>query len=218
MNLNLGYTKEIIEEASKRGLLRNQLAYVLATTYWESGKTMKPVREAYYLEGKVKDVEAWRKRNLRYFPYYGRGFVQLTWDYNYKKADEKLKLNGTLIKNLDRALEPEIAKQTLVVGMIEGWFTGKKLSDYITLKKSDFVEARRIINGTDEAQTIADFAVEYNSALKKAGYGEEMPVEGPKSPVQPVQPIPAIETPEITEKPSTSFLGWLLRLLLGGKK
>lgn len=173
MNLNLGYTKEIIEEALKRGLLRNQLAYVLATAYWESGRSMKPVREAYYLAGKVKNVEGWRKRNLRYYPYYGRGFVQLTWDYNYKKADEKLGLGGTLIKNLDRALEPEIAKQTLIVGMIEGWFTGKKLSDYITLKKSDFLEARRIINGKDEANVIAKLAEEYDRDLKKLGYGEK---------------------------------------------
>lgn len=172
MNLNLGHTKDIIEEASKRGLLRNQLAYVLATAYWESGRTMKPVKEAYYLAGRIKDLEGWRKRNLRYFPHYGRGFVQLTWDYNYKKADIKLGLKGTLIKDLDRALEPEIAKQTLIVGMIEGWFTGKKLSDYVTLKKSDFLEARRIINGKDKASDIAKLAEEYDRDLKKAGYGE----------------------------------------------
>jgi hypothetical protein len=49
------------------------MAYVLATTQWETAQTFKPVREAFW-----KDEE-WRRVNLaRYYPYYGRGFVQLT--------------------------------------------------------------------------------------------------------------------------------------------
>ena len=53
-------------------------AYGLATAWWETNKTMQPVREAYWLS------EAWRKPNLRYYPHYGRGYVQLTW-----KGDDK---------------------------------------------------------------------------------------------------------------------------------
>lgn len=59
--------------------LKSQIAYVLATVEWETAKTFKPVREAFWLS------EAWRKKNLRYYPFYGRGYVQLTWEKNYKK-------------------------------------------------------------------------------------------------------------------------------------
>ena len=45
MNLNLGDTQDIISECKKQGLLRNQAAYVLATAYWETGRTMRPVTE-----------------------------------------------------------------------------------------------------------------------------------------------------------------------------
>lgn len=172
MDLNLGYTQAIIKEGKKHGLLRNQLAYVLATAYWETARTMKPVREAYWLS------EQWRKKNLRYYPWYGRGFVQLTWDYNYVKASKKLGIDFT--KNPDKVMEPKASAEILVLGSKEGWFTGKKLSDYITLRKSDYWNARRIINGTDKASTIADLAKEYEKDLISAGYGVNSQPDVPK--------------------------------------
>ena len=130
MNLNLGDTKLIIAEAKKHGLLRNELAYTLATTYHETAHTMKPVRE-YGSESYLK--------SKKYYPYIGMGYVQLTWDYNYKKAGDKLGVN--FLKNPKLLLESKYAVQILIIGMKEGWFTGKKLSDYITLSKSDFKNA-----------------------------------------------------------------------------
>ena len=165
MDLTLNYTPLIIETGKKYGLLRNQMAYVLATACWETGRTMKPVKEAYW----VKNAEAWRKKNLRYYPWYGRGFVQLTWEANYVRAGKILNLD--LTTNADKVMEPEISALILVHGSAEGWFTGKKLSDYITLKKSDFIGARRIINGTDKARAIADIAKDYDKALMNIGYG-----------------------------------------------
>ena len=54
-----------------------------------------------------------------------------------------------------------------------GTFTGKKLDDYVTLSKSDFVSARRIINGTDRADLIAGYAEQFDDLLKADGYGDE---------------------------------------------
>ncbi|MFC0246147.1 hypothetical protein ACFOLL_16280 [Falsochrobactrum ovis] len=42
------------------------------------------------------------------------------------------------VANPKLLLEPEYAAPILIVGMKEGWFTSKKLSDYIPLQKSDF--------------------------------------------------------------------------------
>src|SRR5690606_34382592 len=63
-----------LDEALRRSTALHDLAYILATGWWETGKTMQPVREAYWLD------EDWRRRNLRYYPFYGRGDVQLTWE------------------------------------------------------------------------------------------------------------------------------------------
>lgn len=165
INLNLGLTQQVIALAAQKGVLRNQLAYILATGFWESGNTMMPVREAYW----VKNAEAWRKKNLRYWPWYGRGLVQLTWEVNYIRAAKETGV--PMDKNPDLALTPEGSVPVLVVGMIEGWFTGKKLAHYITLQKSDFKGARRIINGVDKDDEIAAIAVQYDNALKAIGYG-----------------------------------------------
>ena len=164
INLKLGDTQLIIDVCKKHGLLRNQTAYVLATAYWETARTVKPVVEAYWLS------EGWRKRNLRYYPWHGRGYVQLTWEKNYERATKALGVN--FLKNPDKLLVPNHSAAILVLGSKEGWFTGKKLSDYITLNKSNFRSARRIINGTDKATKIASIARGYDKALKDYGYGE----------------------------------------------
>jgi hypothetical protein len=171
MDLKLGHTQLIIDTARDYGLLRNQLAYVLATSYWETARTMKPVREAFWLS------ESWRRKNLRYYPWYGRGFVQLTWERNYIKAGNELGLD--LTTDPDKVMEPVVSAKILVHGSAKGWFTGKKLSDYITLSKSDFVGARRIINGTDKARQIAKIARQYDADLKAIGYGEKQTAKEP---------------------------------------
>lgn len=101
---------------------------------------------------------------------YGRGLVQLTWDRNYEWADKALRLDGSLLKNFDRALEPDIAAQILVRGMEEGAFTGKSLGDYLpdpvgTLPQ--FIQSRRIINGTDRASDIANLAMRFQAAIQQ---------------------------------------------------
>lgn len=176
------YKELIINTCKQYGLLRNEAAYVLATTEWETNRTFEPVKEAYWLS------ENWRKNNLRYYPWYGRGFVQLTWEENYRKAGTKIGVD--LTKNPDAAMEPNNAAKILILGMKEGWFTGKKLSDYITIKSSDYTNARRIVNGVDKAKEIAALAVKYEKELLQRGYGvtgtplewPEKPVEGSKKP------------------------------------
>ncbi len=147
-------------------------AYGLATSYHETAHRMQPVREGLSLS------DAWRKKNLRYYPWYGRGDVQLTWEANYKRADSELELNGALIKNLDLALDPVISAKIMVKGMSEGWFSGDKNGRHTLQRhlpkseanKAQFTQARRIINLLDKAGSIADIALKFQDALKKSNY------------------------------------------------
>lgn len=161
-NLSLGLTPQIIDACKARSLTVPMTAYVLATGFWESGRTMQPVEEAYYLGAKA---EAFRRR-LRYYPWFGRGLVQLTWEFNYLKAGQVLDVD--LITDPDRALDPDISVAILVQGMVEGWFTGRKLADYFGAGRTDYVGARRMINGTDCAAQIADIAIDYEHDLTPA--------------------------------------------------
>lgn len=158
----VGDTQLIIDTCKQYGLLRNQTAYVLATAFWETNRTMKPVVEAYWLS------EDWRKKNLRYYPWHGRGYVQLTWEYNYIRAAKEV--DQPLDKDPSLALDPAIAARILVAGSMNGWFTGRKLRDFVNSNHSDFVGARRVINGTDKARAIAAIAQDYDDDLKTEGF------------------------------------------------
>ena len=146
------------------------VAYALATAHRETAGTMQPVRESFW------STEDWRKEHLcRYYPYYGRGFVQLTWGYNYEKANLKLHTRGILkpdenmVSNLDLALRPDVAAAIMVFGMTEGWFTGLKLADFFHGDCCDWIHARRIINGNDHDREIAGDALHFYAALQAQG-------------------------------------------------
>jgi hypothetical protein len=126
--------------------LSSQKAYVLATVEHETDRTFKPIDE-------------YGGSKTRYSPYWGRGYVQLTWRSNYQKYSQLLGVD--LVKNPALAKDPNIALFVLVHGFKTGAFTGKKLSDYVNASKKDFVNARRCINGTDKAQHIANLANRY---------------------------------------------------------
>lgn len=46
----------------------------------------------------------------------------------------------------------------MIKGMTVGIFTGEKLSDHINNDKKDYINSRRIINGLDKANIIANYA------------------------------------------------------------
>jgi putative chitinase len=143
-------------------------AYMLATAWHETNRTMLPVREAYWLS------EDWRRKNLRYYPWYGRGYVQLTWQRNYAKADQKLGLNGELLRTPDSAMDPGIAARIMRLGMDEGWFTGVSNRKVLPTKgvatRQQYMDARTIINGRDKADLIEDYAQVFEKALRDGGW------------------------------------------------
>jgi putative chitinase len=153
-------------------------AYALATAFHETNHTMQPVKElggyrylAKYDTGKLAAAlgntpEADGDGQL----YAGRGYVQLTGKANYEKAGSKLNL--PLLTNPDFALRPHLAAKIMRQGMEEGWFTGKSFKSYLPIGASgalldEFRAARRIINGTDRANLIAGYAINFQLALFK---------------------------------------------------
>lgn len=192
----------IIMEGVNRKVPLPYLAYILATVYHETAATMQPIAEY----GKGKGRKYGKRGKYGQVPY-GRGYVQLTWDENYEKADYKLGLKGALLKNFDLAMDPNIAVGILFVGMEEGWFTGKDLDDYIDLIDEDdkedlreFSNARRIINGTDKQVLIGQYGLVFEKALRAAGYDDTEVFK------------PEIETPE-SKNIWTRLLEMLLRIL-----
>jgi len=146
-----GYFK-IIAEFQKQGFNDIRwLAYILATTLHETAHTMKPVKE-YGSEAYLK--------SKKYYPWVGRGYVQLTWDYNYAKYGIR--------DDMDKAMDPDFAAFIIIDGMTKGKFSGPKLSQFFTTKVDDPFNARTIVNGLDMAGLIRDYHYKILSALNSS--------------------------------------------------
>lgn len=152
----------IVEEFAIRGDGdRRKLAYILASVAHESN--FRPIKERRGSPGSY----AWEMQQ-KYWDsgYYGRGYIQITWKSNYEKFSKLLGID--LVNNPERALEPPIAARIAVQGMVDGLFTRKKLSDYFNTLKTDWVNARRIVNADVQrnGQAIGNLAQRYYQAIK----------------------------------------------------
>lgn len=156
----------ILTEWESEGLTDQRwLAYMLATAFHETAQKMQPITEY----GGVKYFDKYDTGALAKtlgntpaadgdgYKYRGRGFVQITGHNNYAKFG--------IADNPDKALDTATAVKIMFVGMTQGLFTGRKLKDYFAGPATDWVNARRIINGLDRANDIAGYAKKFFYAL-----------------------------------------------------
>jgi hypothetical protein len=153
------------------------LAYALATAYHETGTTMQAVREGFcdtdtcsvkavtrlFEKGKIQRNYALAHPNGK--SYFGRGLVQITHGYNYERMGAALGMGRKLYDHPELALDLYVAVQILFIGMRDGLFTGKKFGDYFNNTKTDWLNARRMINGVDRAEKIAAYARDFYACL-----------------------------------------------------
>lgn len=155
-------------------------AYMLATVKHECGNTFQPIREVgkgnYYSKKKGKQIVHKYSKVIKVLDpstnktndniYYGRGYVQLTWEDNYKYIGNKIGLGNKLHINPDLALDPENAYKIMSYGMRNASFTKYNLRNYIVGSYTDYIGARKIINGTDKNKLIAGYAEKFELLLK----------------------------------------------------
>lgn len=161
-----------------QGLPKAWVAYALATSFHETAHSLQPIKEfggnSYFF--RRYDIQGQNPRLARQLgntqpgdgvKYAGRGYVQLTGRANYQRAS--IKLGVDLVGNPDLAMDRGVAADILRHGMREGWFTSKSFQSYLPAAglatAAQFQAARRIINGTDKAALIANYAVEFQKAL-----------------------------------------------------
>ncbi|WP_295648840.1 hypothetical protein [uncultured Haemophilus sp.] len=81
-----------------------------------------------------------------------------------KKSGEYLKKD--LVNNPELALDQKNATKIMIYGMETGMFTTKKISSYISEDSADYLNARRVINGMDKADSIAGYASKLEECLR----------------------------------------------------
>jgi putative chitinase len=213
-------TNAILAEAAKRKVQDNQLAYILATVFHETGGKMQPVEENLNYTTAAQIKKTWPTRfptvasaqpfvrnprglaNKVYggrmgnnsqndgWLYRGRGLPQITGKANYTKFG---------IANPDSALQMPTALRILFDGMLKGMFTGRKLSDYFNADQSvgtkeDPEGARRIVNGTDKASLIAGYYRNFLDSLTAAREMKAVPADDAKPDDEPLIKDKAVQT------------------------
>lgn len=160
--------KEGIDQLLKAGSLLSlaAMAYVLATAYHETAKTMQPIEE--YGKGKNRTYGHKVKYSGKpYFEpdkiYYGRGHTQNTWYEIYEKLTNANGKGWDFLNHPELLLQMEPSVWATIYAMTTGLYTGRKLSQYFNASGNDPVGARKIINGQDKAELIAGY---YNHWLE----------------------------------------------------
>jgi predicted chitinase len=154
--------------AATKGLPLKHRAYVLATAWHETGPEdsvlhMTPCREKWGPTEAQQRYEGHEKLGNTQpgdgYRFLGRGYVQITGRANYRRASRLV--GKDLLATPSLAQRPEIASVIIVDGMVNGWFTGKRMADF-----DNYADMRRVVNGTDKAALIADYAVKFEDALR----------------------------------------------------
>lgn len=154
------------------------LAYILATTWHETAATVQPVREygsdAYFVRRYWDNVKVRNQLGnvvkQDAIDFCGKGYVQITGRNNYTKMSKILYNDKRLLVDPNLALDAKVAANIMFEGMTTGKsfagdFTGKHLGNYFNKTTNDPINARRIINGTDAAEKIKDYHVDFLKAI-----------------------------------------------------
>jgi murein DD-endopeptidase MepM/ murein hydrolase activator NlpD len=142
----------IVREALRQGVqVDDQIVYMLATASGESGdgRDMVEIWDGKGLQstydGRLGNTQAGDG-----YKYRGRGLSQVTGKERYQFFSKVLGID--VVADPDKMASPQVAVPTLVKGMIQGWFTGRKLGAHINASGTDFYNARRVINGIIPSQ------------------------------------------------------------------
>jgi LysM repeat protein len=148
-------TQTLIADAlRKEGIYSPELlAYAMGTVQHETAGTMQPIRE-YGGPAQAKKYGYSGGEN-----FYGRGFIQLTHDYNYKDIGQRIGMGDALYKNPDLALDPEISARILAA-----FFKDRGVADKVA--SGDMVGARRPVNPDNKGNLIAGYANKYLAQYK----------------------------------------------------
>lgn len=233
----------ILDEAERRGTPRNELAYLLATPYHETGGRMLPNVENLTYTSAARIRAVWPSRfpsleSAKPFVRNPKGLANKVYNgrmgnrpgsddgYSFRGrglphltgranyAKASAALGIDLVTHPERALELPIAVKVLFDGMGRGWFTGRGLADHIdAIDEADAEDGREFANAR---QTVNGS----DQATRIAGYAlafeKALIAAGYRIAPRQLAPAPKpipVEVPKSRQNPPLVELGFLARLI-----
>jgi hypothetical protein len=153
-------------------------AYILATVKFETGDRFVPVTEqgdAEYFQRYEPGTSIGNRLGNK-VPgdgerFRGRGYIGITGRENYYRMSQVLGFEPKmtdLVDNPDKVNDPLVAYRIMSIGMLEGLFTGRKLSDFINERQTDYVGASTIIGSGSSSSRAAAYATDFEAILRES--------------------------------------------------
>ncbi len=126
----------VVEEMAKAGLTsKNNLVGIVATIHVETEiDPFNPIEE---IGGRSQAIVNGYKGGENYF---GRGYIQITHDYNYRDAGKAIGLGDQLVN------DPNIAKRPEIAAKVTTWYWKTNGVDKAS-DAGDWRQVRRLVNG-----------------------------------------------------------------------
>jgi predicted chitinase len=139
---------------------KRELAMFLAQTIKESAG-LKDVVEG-CSKTKAGCPQRYNKGGVPGQQYYGRGYIQLTHAYNYKKASEAIFGDDRLLKN------PDLVKNEDVAWQVSFWFWKNNVHNNKALQEGHFDASTTLVNGAKSVTRDERFEI-YKKVYKALG-------------------------------------------------
>jgi WD40 repeat protein len=153
-------------------------AYVLATVKFETGDRFVPVAE----QGDAEHFQRYEPgtpigdRLGNKVPgdgerFRGRGYIGITGRENYYRMSQVLGFEPKmtdLVDNPDKVNDPLVAYRIMSIGMLDGLFTGRKLSDFINERQTDYANASTVIGSGSSSSRAAAYAIDFEEILRES--------------------------------------------------
>lgn len=129
------YKQFVAEVCSKLSI--EEAAYLMANCVWETGGLQ------------FTEEIACKTGTCEYKNYFGRGYIQLTWDYNYKEAFADMKAEDATTEDI--VAKPELVAQPKYAWKTALWFWKKRVQPVLkqqdAVAKGLFGYTVKVING-----------------------------------------------------------------------
>jgi len=97
--------------------------------------------------------------------FYGRGHTQNTWRDIYLKLTKANSKGWDFVNHPELLLTMECSVWATFHAMLTGLYTSRKLSQYFAQGIENPIGARKIINGTDKAEKIAEYYNKFKKSI-----------------------------------------------------
>lgn len=155
----------ILDECESQGVgeLR-QIAFIFATAYHFTYNPFKLDQQR--LTPAIERGASFTLKGASYYPYFSRGYCTIRGKHLYRSECERT--GHALLYDPDLLLTPSIASNSIVYGMKNGIYFGRRLDQFISGKMADYNKASRIVGDIKNRFLVSKSAVRFEYWLRKS--------------------------------------------------